>query len=278
MGLAAGNQMNRYYLWSAQAYNLIEKEGDRFSLSEIARKILAPTRPNEDKEALVRAALTPIVFSRFFTDYNGSPFPSEEHIGNVLEMRYEVPRERIDEAKTLLRENGLFAGILRQEANGDMVVRLDPLTTGVPTRTDAAGPPEIAGVDLPSTVFSLDFDQMCFVVTPIGDDDSPERKHANVILKNVVEPVVEELGLKARRADQIDRAGLITQQIFHCLAKARLCVADLSFNNPNAFYELGIRHMCKLPTVQIIRKGVEFPSTYRRVAQSRSICQISTLF
>jgi hypothetical protein len=32
-----------------------------------------------------------------------------------------------------------------------------------------------------------------------------------------------------------------------------------TFNNPNAFYELGIRHMCKLPTVQIIRKGDKIP-------------------
>jgi len=109
---------------------------------------------------------------------------------------------------------------------------------------------------------------MCFVITPIGEEDSEQRKHANVILKNVIEPVVLELGLTARRADQIDRAGLITQQIFECLAKARISVADLSFNNPNAFYELGIRHMCKLPTVQIIRKGDKIPFD---VSQGRTI-------
>ncbi len=72
----------------------------------------------------------------------------------------------------------------------------------------------------------------------------------------------------ARRADQIDRAGLITQQIFEYLAKAKICIADLSFNSPNAFYELGIRHMCKLPTVQIIRKGDKVPFD---VSQGRTI-------
>jgi len=269
MQIAAGNQMNKYYLWSAQAYGLIEKEGDRFSLTEIARKILAPTRPGEDKEAAVRAVLTPIVFSRFFTDYNGSPFPAEEHIGNVLEMRYDVPRDRVDQAKTLLTENGMFAGILRQEPGGAMIVRLDPSTTGIPT------PPEVPTAEPESGIAPMvpggeagDFAQMCFVITPIGDDDSAERKHANMILKNVIEPVVMELGLVARRADQIDRAGLITQQIFQCLAKARICIADLSFNNPNAFYELGVRHMCKLPTVQIIRKGDRIPFD---VSQGRTI-------
>src|SRR5579885_2996703 len=274
MEIAPGAQMNKYYLWSAQAYNLIEKEGDRFSLSELARKILAPTRPNEDKEAGVRAVLTPIIFSRFFTDYNGSPFPAEAHLGNVLEVRYGVPRERVEEAKTLLRENGIFAGILRQEGDGAMMVRLDPSTTGVPTPpTTVQGLESIAAEAASSGVpeagaTAVDFTKMCFVITPIGDDDSSERKHANMILKSVIEPVAAELNLVARRADQIDRAGLITQQIFEHIAKSRICIADLSFNNPNAFYELGVRHMCKLPTVQIIRKGDRIPFD---VSQGRTI-------
>lgn len=131
MGISAELQTNEYFLWSAQAYGLIEKNGDTYSLSEIGRKALAPTTASEDREALVRSLMTPVVFSRFFTDYNGNPFPGEEHIGNVLELRYGVPRERVEEAKILLRENGLFVGILRQ-ANTGMVMRLDPATTGVP--------------------------------------------------------------------------------------------------------------------------------------------------
>jgi len=224
MGIKAGTQTNKYYLWSAQAYSLIEKEGEKFSFSEIGRKILAPTRPNEDKDAIVRAVMTPILFSRFFTDYNGSPFPAEAHIGNVLEVRYGVPRERLEEAKTLLRENGIFAGILRQESDGSLVVRLDPSSTGVPKPSDTAAAEVLSPDQVPVSTSSLDFAHMCFVITPIGEDESAERKHANLILKNVVEPVVGELGLTARRADQIDRAGLITQQIFECLAKARVCV------------------------------------------------------
>jgi len=261
------SQTNKYYLWSAQAYNLIEKDGENFSLSEIGRKVLAPTTPNEDKEALVRAVLTPVIFSRFFTDYNGNPFPAEEHIGNVLEVRYGVPRERVEEAKTLLRENGIFAGILRQDPDGTMVVRLDPSSTGIPEPSDSLGT-ELPAAGQLQARNAPDFAHMCFVITPIGDDDSAERKHANMILKSVIEPVVLELGLTAKRADQIDRAGLITQQTFECLAKARISIADLSFNNPNAFYELGVRHMCKLPTVQLIRKGDRIPFD---VAQGRTI-------
>lgn len=267
----APSMQNKYYLWSAQAYNLVQRdENNKYSLSEIGRKILTPTGPNEDREATVQAIMTPVVLSRFYTDYNGSPFPAEEHLGNILERKYGVPRARTEEAKALIRDNGIYAGVLMQQ-DGSTMVKLDPGSTGIPEpppgMTEA--PPETQAT-APSlrAPSSAEFERLCFVITPIGEEDSEQRRHANMILKNVIEPVVAELGLTARRADQIDRAGIITQQIFECLAKARICIADLSFNNANAFYELGVRHMCKLPTVQVIRKGDKIPFD---VSQGRTI-------
>ncbi len=265
------SQQNRYYLWSAQAYSLVQRNETFYTLSETGRKILAPTSAQEAQEAIVQAVLTPVVFSRFFTDYNGSPFPSKQHIGNILERRYSVPRERLTEAETLIRENGIYARILEQQTDGTMLVKLDPRTTGLP-QPSAVNPESLPSNPVDSSNAArkadLDFGHMCFVITPVGDEDSEQRRHANMVLKSIIEPVAAELGLRALRADQIERAGLITQQIFECLAKARVCVSDLSFNNPNAFYELGIRHMCKLPTVQIIRKGDKIPFD---VSQGRTI-------
>lgn len=263
------SQNNKYYLWAAQAYGLIDKdENSKFSLSETGRKMLAPTRAGEDREATAKAVLTPVTLSRFFTDYNGNPFPSDEHLGNILEVRYSIPRDRLEEAAALLKENGLFAGILKQASDNTLMVQLDANTTGVVASVGSTAvhePPPVSGVQ---AVSLSDYSKMCFVVTPIGEEDSEERKHANMVLRSVIEPVTEELGFKAVRADNIDRAGIITQQIFEHIAKARLCIADLSFNNPNAFYELGIRHTCKLPTVQIIRKGDRIPFD---VSQGRTI-------
>ena len=141
---------NRYYLWSAQAYNLVPREeNNTYSITELGRKILAPTRSNEDREAIVQAVMTPVMFSRFFTDYNGHPFPGEEHIGNVLEVRYGVPRERVDEAQGLLRENGLYAGILLQNSDGSSSVRLDPASTGIRPLAETPIPSEEPATQLP---------------------------------------------------------------------------------------------------------------------------------
>ena len=181
-----------------------------------------------------------------------------------------MPRERVEEAKVLIRENGIFAGILQLLPDSSMSVKLDPKSTGI-QKPPSGGAEELAeapaSLSTPDSI-TTEFDHLCFVITPIGEEDSEQRRHANMVLKSIIEPVVAELGLTAKRADLIDRAGLITQQIFEYLAKARVCVADLSFNNPNAFYELGIRHMCKLPTVQIIRKGDKIPFD---VSQGRTI-------
>jgi hypothetical protein len=90
-----------------------------------------------------------------------------------------------------------------------------------------------------------------------------------MMLKHLLEPVLKgQFGMDVVRADRIERSGIITQQIFEQLARAALCVADLSFNNPNAFYELGVRHVFKLPTIQIIRKGDKIPFD---VSQGRTI-------
>lgn len=89
-----------------------------------------------------------------------------------------------------------------------------------------------------------------------------------MMLKHVVRPVFEEHGFTVVRADEIAKAGIITPQIFEHLAKAKICVADMSFRNPNAFYELGVRHAFLLPTIQLIHKAGRIPFD---VSQGRTI-------
>jgi hypothetical protein len=52
---------------------------------------------------------------------------------------------------------------------------------------------------------------------------------------------------------------MITRQVIEHLIRSRLVIADLSFHNPNVFYELALRHAVRLPIVQIIRAGERIP-------------------
>ena len=102
-------------------------------------------------------------------------------------------------------------------------------------------------------------DDVCFVISPIGDPNSVERKHADLMLTALIEPALKELGLRAVRADTISTPGLITGQVMDHVARAKLVIADLSFGNPNVYYELALRHATRKPVVQIIRTGDKLP-------------------
>jgi len=49
------------------------------------------------------------------------------------------------------------------------------------------------------------------------------------------------------------------------LLRAKLVIADLSFHNPNVFYEMAIRHFTKLPIIQICRKSDRLPFDVNQV-------------
>ncbi len=115
---------------------------------------------------------------------------------------------------------------------------------------------------------STDYSTACFIITPIGDEGSDERKHADAMLKHLIEPVLEIEGVKAIRADRISKPGHITKQVIEHIAYCRLCITDMSFKNQNAHYELGVRHAFKLPSIQLIRKGDKIPFD---VSQGRTI-------
>lgn len=269
------NANNKYSTWAATAYGLLTKsEDNQYEVAEVGRKIIAPEYKGEDIEGKVKAILTPRILSRVFTDYNGKQLPEAQHFPNVLENRYKVPRDRLAEAIRLIQDNGVFAGILQPLPDGGWAVRVDSPTLassgGAPSTPEAnsATTQQSQITDSEGINYTYDWSKTCFLITPIGDDGSEQRKHADMILKHVVEPTAKEHGLEVVRADKIARSGLITQQIFDQLVRAKLCVADLSFNNANVFYELGVRHTCKLPTVQLIRKGDKIPFD---VSQGRTI-------
>jgi hypothetical protein len=279
LGSSPTTNKTRYMIWGAEAYGIIIKhENNEYSLSETGRKIVAPTYHNEDSEAKIKAILTPTTFSKFFTEYNKHPIPQETYLNNLLETKLGIPRERVEEAKQIILKNIDYTGIKRiDDKTGKEVIDLDKSTSGlnqdkkgdintVPVTFDKKTKDEIE--EPAQNQEGQAWNKTCFVICPIGEEGSTERKHSDMILRHLIQPVLEGAGFSVVRADKIERSGLITQQILEYLVKARLCIADLLFNNPNVFYELGVRHLSQLPAIQIIRKGDKLPFD---VSQGRAI-------
>ncbi len=95
--------------------------------------------------------------------------------------------------------------------------------------------------------------ELCFVVGPIGAEGSDTRTHADWLYEGIIKPALAgfpEFG-EPVRADKIAQPGMITTQVIEMLLEAKLVIADLSLLNPNAFYEIGIRHMAQKPIIHM---------------------------
>ncbi len=110
--------------------------------------------------------------------------------------------------------------------------------------------------------------RVCFLVCPIGDEDTPVRHHADQLFEHIVEPAARECHYKCLRADKVSKPGMINIDVIEHLLQDQLVVADLSGQNPNVFYELAIRHASNKPVVQMIKSGEEIPF---HLAQCRTI-------
>ena len=115
----------------------------------------------------------------------------------------------------------------------------------------------------------------CFVVGPIGKRGTKERIHADALFHKIIKPACASIktNLDIVRADHISTPGMIDLQIVTHLIEARLVIADLTTRNPNAFYELGIRHMANKPVIHIYKRGERIPadvSLFRSVEISYS--------
>ncbi len=78
-------------------------------------------------------------------------------------------------------------------------------------------------------------------------------------LNFIVKPALRTCGFHPVRADEIGEPGLISVQIMHHLIYDPLVVADLTGQDGNVMYELGIRHLVRKPFVQIAEKGETLP-------------------
>ena len=86
-----------------------------------------------------------------------------------------------------------------------------------------------------------------FVVMPFGRKPAPagagfELIDFDAVYRDLLAPAIAAAGLAPYRADSSLRAGSIHSDMFQDLLLADFVVADLTIDNPNAWYEIGVRH------------------------------------
>ncbi|MBP9883573.1 MAG: hypothetical protein KBF32_09230 [Chitinophagales bacterium] len=106
-------------------------------------------------------------------------------------------------------------------------------------------------------------EKTCFVVMGYGEktDFATGRKlDLNKTYEYLIKPVVEGLGIKCIRSDEIIHSGVIDVVMYKWLLDADLVIADISTSNVNAVYELGVRHVLKPnSTIIMAESQLKFP-------------------
>ena len=94
-----------------------------------------------------------------------------------------------------------------------------------------------------------------FVAMPFGAKPGHDGQSIdfNLVYKEYIKPALEAAGLEVFRADEERRAGDIIIDMFQELLIADLVVADLTIDNPNVWYELGVRHALRARGVILVQ-------------------------
>jgi hypothetical protein len=96
-----------------------------------------------------------------------------------------------------------------------------------------------------------------FVAMPFGIKSGADGQPIdfNRVYREFIAPALDSAGLESLRADEGIRAGDIRTDMFQELLVADLVLADLSIDNPNVWYELGVRHALHARGVVIVSGG-----------------------
>jgi hypothetical protein len=101
-------------------------------------------------------------------------------------------------------------------------------------------------------------EDLCFVVMPF------DRAFNNVY--ELVESVTRDYaGCKCVRADQIATPSRITDDIFAYIARSRFLIADLTGQNPNVFYEVGLSHALHKEAILLLQEEADAPFDVRGI-------------
>lgn len=101
--------------------------------------------------------------------------------------------------------------------------------------------------------------EKCFIITPIGEENDPIRRHIDGIIDAAIKPALSGK-YEVQAAHHISKPGSITKQVIEAIYNAKLVVANLTGRNPNVMYELALRHAIGKPVIMIVERGTPVPS------------------
>lgn len=265
LGKSPESSASRQIITNSGKYGLItgSYKADQLALTPDGIRAIDEEGPSRDRaKARIKLAIQDVeLFRALYERFVGNKLPARSVLIDAAKESG-VSDDAVEEAVDTFVVNLKFVGLLQTLSGADRIVTIDHLLDAIPPTSASSGAAEVGLPKEPKHLVTAEhaqFETTCFYVAPIGDSDTLLRKHSDLFLGSIIEPAVEPFKLRVVRADAIDKPGVITKQIIEYLLRSRLVIVDLSHHNPNVYYELAIRHMMRLPVVQIIRSADKLP-------------------
>lgn len=260
MRLEPGALSTRNLITNSSKYGLTEGSYQAATLKLTERgaaAVCSKTPPREQRLARFALAIENVEpFNELFKKRSGASMPAPEMLHDDLATLDQGDRRPCSD---VFISNAKFLGLLVARDGAEYLMTKDEWLDAAGDAAPLAAPRawSASGETVPDAAAAagpaVDFDKVCFVISTIREPSSIERVHADAIFSQYVERALDGTGLAAVRADKIGEPGMISKQIIEYLLRSKLVVADLSFHNPNVFYELAVRHVTGKPTVHLSR-------------------------
>lgn len=263
LGKSPESSTSRLLITHSGRYGVTEGsyKAEFIKLTPLGSVATSPDSPAREKAAArFKLAIEHIpAFKHLYDRNKGSRLPSPEVLEDSL-AQIDIAPERRKQCVDLVHENLKDLGLLRTAAGAERIIPIEqaleevPSTAGVPTSPEGAAEVGIQKVEKSKRSWK----NTCFVIAPIDHEGSEARKHSDMVLEALIRRALDR-DWDVIRADQIAAPGMISGQVVEHLLQSGLVIADLSFHNPNVFYELALRHAVGKPTVHVIRRGDSIP-------------------
>lgn len=110
MGYKPGSGAANSRVGSLTHYGLLDRNGARYRISDLARKIIEYTEENERKQAVAEAAISPSLYRELAERFDGQPLPPM--LPNILSRDYGVVSKSTEEVSSRFEETLRYAGLL----------------------------------------------------------------------------------------------------------------------------------------------------------------------
>jgi predicted nucleotide-binding protein len=107
----------------------------RMTITDLGQKLVAPREEGADIAARREAIMKPRILKEFFEKYQRAKLPNEVIAINVLKGQG-IPAERVQTAFEIIKDNGKYAGVIRDTPTGPFI-NLDSPGVPAPAATQA---------------------------------------------------------------------------------------------------------------------------------------------